>query len=151
MMGQQVSASGRVWPQNGGGGIKMLTRGDQVRQEIFYEILKRPCRCEETCGKSPSLCPLRACGGNRPAKRRKTYPYHEDRFPDVTHTVVDQTGRINELVLLEGLRGVCAQCLDRYFHLFGKAGHHCKLRQRENRLLEIWRSWMLWSGALFTP
>lgn len=63
------------------------------------------------------------------SRRWRTYPYHENSFPDVADAVVDQTGCINELILLKGLRGVCAQCLDSYLHLFGKAGHDCREKQ----------------------
>lgn len=146
-----------------GVGKKNAYKGDQVKQEIFHEIFKRRCLRLLLRGdvrRIPLTFSLRALvslprrsasRGDRPAKGRRTYPYHEDRFPDVTHAVVDQTGRINELVLLEGLWGVCAQRLDRHFHLFGKAGHHCKLRQRENRQWELWRSWMCWSAGLSPP
>lgn len=119
---------------------KNAYKEDQVRQEIFHEILKRHFLRLLLWG-NVRRKPPHSCSGDRPAKWRWTYPYHEDRFPDVTHAVVDQTRCINELVLLEGLRGVCAQCLDRDFHLFGKAGHHCKLRRKESRQWEIWRSW----------
>lgn len=52
-----------------------------------------------------------------------TYPYHEDSFPDVPDTIVDQTGCIDEFILLKGLWWVCTQRLDCYFHLFGKTRH----------------------------
>lgn len=62
-------------------------------------------------------------------RRQWTYPYHEDGFPDVTDAIVDQTGCINELVLLKGLWGVHTQCLDSYFHLFSKSGHYCRKKE----------------------
>lgn len=66
-------------------------------------------------------------------RRQWTYPYHEDGFPDVTDAIVDQTGCINELVLLKGLWGVHTQCLDSYFHLFSKSGHYC----RKKKVMEV--------------
>lgn len=58
--------------------------------------------------------------------KKCTYPYHEDRFPDVTDAVVHQTGCINELILLKGLGGIRTQCLNSYLHLLSKTGHDCR-------------------------
>lgn len=72
-----------------------------------------------------------------------TYPDHKNGFPDVTHAVVDQAGRVDELVLLEGLWGVCAQRLDGHLHLFSETGHDWKKgwREREGRGERVGERW----------
>lgn len=53
-----------------------------------------------------------------------THSYHEDCFPDVTHTVIDEARGVDELVLLEWLRGAGAKSLDGDLNLLCKARHH---------------------------
>lgn len=53
-----------------------------------------------------------------------THSYHEDCFPDVTHTIVDEARGVDELVLLEWLRGAGTKSLDGDLNLLCKARHH---------------------------
>lgn len=53
-----------------------------------------------------------------------THSYHEDCFPDVTHSIVDEARGVDELVLLEWLRGAGAKSLDGDLNLLCKAWHH---------------------------
>lgn len=55
---------------------------------------------------------------------KATHSYHEDCFPDVTHSVVDEARSVDELVLLECLRGAGAKSLDGDLNLLCEARHH---------------------------
>ena len=55
-----------------------------------------------------------------------TYPVHEDSLPDVADTVIHETARINELVLINTFGHVLRKGVNCDLHLLGKVRHNWK-------------------------
>lgn len=56
-------------------------------------------------------------------KNSATYSDHEDSLTNVTNAIIYQAGRINELILIHRLRGVCTQGLYGRLHLLCEPWH----------------------------